>query len=95
MTDNQNMLLRLVCCAGLAAALWAQPGGVEGTWKGTLATGAVSLRLALHVSRNGKGELASTLDSLDQGAMGLPVARTTFSSAIAAALAEGGTPISP
>jgi len=79
MTDNQNMILRLVCCAGLAAALWAQPGGIEGTWQGTLHAGAVSLRLALHVGRNDKGELASKLDSLDQGAMGLPVQQTTFS----------------
>ena len=62
----------------LAAALWAQPGGIEGTWQGTLNAGAISLRLGLHVSRDDKGGLVSKLDSLDQGAMGLPVQQTTF-----------------
>jgi hypothetical protein len=61
-----------------AAALWAQPG-VEGTWQGTLQTPSGSLRLGLHITRNAQGLLTSTLDSIDQGAMGLPVQETTFS----------------
>jgi hypothetical protein len=73
------MISRLVCGAGLAVAPWAQTGGIEGTWQGTLHPGAVSLRLGLHIGGNEKGELTSTLDSIDQGAMGLADARTTFS----------------
>ncbi len=62
----------------LAALVWAQPGGVEGTWQGTLHVGAISLRLGLHVTRAASGALVSQLDSIDQGAMGLPVQVTTF-----------------
>jgi hypothetical protein len=41
--------------------------GVEGTWRGTLATGAGSLRLVLNISRAADGLLSASLDSLDQG----------------------------
>src|ERR1700693_1349400 len=62
----------------LTAALWAQPG-IEGTWQGTLQVGPSSLRLGLHIARDAKGALTSTLDSIDQGAMGMPVKQTAFS----------------
>ncbi|HLK19196.1 MAG TPA: alpha/beta fold hydrolase, partial [Bryobacteraceae bacterium] len=58
-------------------ALCAQPG-VEGNWQGTLDVGAAKLRLGLHVTKKPDGALSSTLDSIDQGAMGLPVNVTTF-----------------
>src|SRR5262249_4428594 len=58
-----------------ASALWAQ-ASVEGTWQGSLDTGAVQLRLAVHVSRGPGGDYSSTLDSLDQGAMAIPVEKT-------------------
>ena len=41
-----------------------------GDWRGTLQAGAAKLRLALHLGET------STLDSLDQGAMGLPARMT-------------------
>ncbi|HEY2013385.1 MAG TPA: alpha/beta fold hydrolase [Bryobacteraceae bacterium] len=71
--------MKLVCFGVLATALWAQPGGIVGTWQGAIQAGAVTLRLGLHVSKNDKGELTSKLDSIDQGATGLPVALTTVS----------------
>jgi len=73
------MMLRIGAVAGLAAVgLWAQ-ASVEGTWQGTLDVGAAKLRLGLHVSKSPQGEFSSTLDSIDQGAMGIPVKVTTFS----------------
>lgn len=55
-----------------AASADAKPGALEGDWQGSLALpGGKSLRLALHVTRDPHGTLAATLDSLDQGAMGL------------------------
>jgi dienelactone hydrolase len=60
----------------LAVSLWAQPS-FEGNWQGTLDTGPIKLRLAIHVTRNAQGEYAATLDSLDQGANGIPAAKTT------------------
>jgi murein DD-endopeptidase MepM/ murein hydrolase activator NlpD len=41
--------------------------GVEGTWRGTLATGAANLRLVLNVSKAPDGLLSGSLESLDQG----------------------------
>ena len=64
----------------LAAACRAQAPAqsIEGTWQGTLEAGAVKLRLALHISKDASGAFTSKLDSIDQGAMGIPVAKTTF-----------------
>src|SRR5262249_51520422 len=52
------------------------PGtGVAGHWQGSLrpGTGPIELRLVLHVIDGGSGALQATLDSLDQGANGIPV----------------------
>jgi uncharacterized protein len=46
---------------------------VEGSWSGALQAGGASLRLVLHVSQRPRGGLMARLDSLDQGALGLPV----------------------
>jgi hypothetical protein len=73
------MLKKIAWSFALALAMQAQPGGVEGTWQGTLDVGAMKLRLGLHVNKSGTGEYTSTLDSIDQSAMGLPVKVTTFS----------------
>jgi hypothetical protein len=44
---------------------------IDGEWTGTLQVGDSQLHLVLHVSRQGKGELRGTLDSLDQGVYGM------------------------
>jgi uncharacterized protein len=51
---------------------------ITGDWNGTLNTGMGELRLVLHVAKNSDGTLQSTLDSVDQGANGIPVASTTL-----------------
>ncbi|MDQ6760774.1 MAG: alpha/beta fold hydrolase [Acidobacteriota bacterium] len=58
---------------------FAQPPGIEGDWHGTLNTGAVQVRLGLHITKTSTGEYTSTLDSIDQAQMGLPITRTSFS----------------
>ena len=40
---------------------------------GTLSAGGARLRLALHLSAAKDGTLTATLDSIDQGAIGIPV----------------------
>jgi len=50
---------------------------ITGDWNGVLQTGAVNLRLVLHISETSTG-LKSTLDSPDQGAFGMPATKTTF-----------------
>ena len=44
-----------------------------GDWQGTLSAGGAQLRLALHITAAKDGTLTATLDSLDQGAIGIPV----------------------
>ena len=51
---------------------------IAGDWLGTLNAGAVQLRLALHIAAAKDGSLTATLDSLDQGAMGIPVTSVTL-----------------
>ena len=73
------MWKRIVPALALLSAAWAQ--SMEGTWQGSLEAGAVKLRVGLHITRNEKGEWSSTFDSIDQGAIGLPVKTTTVSGA--------------
>ena len=61
----------------------AAPGrGPEGTWLGVLDLGPIKLRLAFHVDRLPDGSLHATLDSLDQGATGIPVDHATVTGAM-------------
>lgn len=68
-----SLLGALFLTAG--AARPAAPGLLEGDWAGQIDTGALKLRLALHVHTK-EGVETATLDSPDQGAMGLPAALT-------------------
>jgi hypothetical protein len=51
---------------------------VAGTWDGALATGAATLRLRLKISKSSTGAATGTMDSLDQGAMGIPLSAITL-----------------
>jgi pimeloyl-ACP methyl ester carboxylesterase len=57
------------------ASVGFSAGGQEitGTWEGTLKAGPAELRMVLHVERNDTAELKASLDSVDQGAFGIPV----------------------
>jgi uncharacterized protein len=57
----------------LTASLAAQQGSIVGKWMGTLDVGPQKLRLGLNVTETAPGALTATLDSIDQGATGLPV----------------------
>lgn len=46
---------------------------VEGTWQGTLEAGGAKLRLVLEITKSPEGTLRGNLDSLDQGAMDIPI----------------------
>jgi fermentation-respiration switch protein FrsA (DUF1100 family) len=47
-----------------------------GDYLGTVQVGAIQLRVALHVTKQDDGALVASIDSLDQGARGLPVQLT-------------------
>jgi uncharacterized protein len=53
-----------------------KPSDIDGSWMGTLDTGAVKLRVVFNIVSTEDG-LTATLDSLDQGAMGIPTTSVT------------------
>ena len=54
----------------------APTSDIDGAWLGTLDTGGVTLRIVFHFVTTETG-LTATLDSLDQGAKGIPVTSAT------------------
>jgi pimeloyl-ACP methyl ester carboxylesterase len=48
-----------------------------GDWLGTLETGGVQLKLVFHLTVLSDGSLAATVDSIDEGAKGIPVAKAS------------------
>ena len=72
------MARKLVWIAAVAASvgtLCAQD--VAGDWQGVLG-GGEPLHLAIHLKKDASGALQGTLDSIDQGAMGLPLSGVTL-----------------
>ena len=62
----------------LFAACSAYAQEIAGDWQGTLHAGAADLHLVLHISKDDKGGLKATLDSVDQAANGIPVSSITL-----------------
>ena len=50
---------------------------VAGTWNGTLVAGAASFRLRLNFAKSTTGAATGTIDSVDQGANGIPLSTIT------------------
>ncbi len=75
----RSLLTALLLCLPLTAL--AQPTlGVDpvGTWLGRLSVPGAELRMIFHIARGPDDRLTSTMDSPDQGAIGLPVTSTTL-----------------
>lgn len=67
-----------VLAVALASKCYAQ-AQLAGDWQGTLSAGGAQLRLVLHIAAGKDGALTATLDSVDQGAYGIPVSSISFS----------------
>ncbi len=65
----------LMACLGLGYMSFAQ--SPVGDWEGTIEAPGMKLKIIFHVTADGDA-LKSTMDSPDQGAMGLPTNSTTF-----------------
>lgn len=72
MTHRRMLALGILACSALAIAAPAAAQGLEGDWSGVLQAGPKRLRLALHVTPAPEGLPNVSLDSLDQGAKGIP-----------------------
>lgn len=61
--------------AGAAMTISAPAAAQEavGDWQGTLDAGGQKLRVVIHIQTSADGKLTGTLDSLDQGAFGIPL----------------------
>src|SRR5256885_5591430 len=50
---------------------------IEGKWEGSVSNGAQKLRLVINLSKSPDGAMKASLDSPDQGAVGIPVDSVT------------------
>ena len=70
----KNLVLQLlmgVILGGWCGSALAQE--VAGDWLGTLKAPVGDLRLAVHIKKDADGQYQASMDSLDQGAFGIPV----------------------
>lgn len=78
--------MKLARAAGITAALGfafsgtlpAQETSVVGDWEGTIAA-QMDIPIVIHITETGDGGLAATMDSPNQGAMGIPTTDVMFS----------------
>ncbi|MHB1001022.1 MAG: alpha/beta hydrolase family protein [Armatimonadota bacterium] len=57
----------------VAASAQEPARSIEGVWKGTLKTPGGDLRVVVHLNKGADGAISGTMDSLDQGATGIPI----------------------
>jgi hypothetical protein len=69
-------LLRIAALAALVLPAIAQD--ISGDWQGTLKAGGAELRLRLHLVKTANGGFTGTMDSVDQGANGIPIAAVSL-----------------
>jgi hypothetical protein len=67
-----NGILRIAALAALVLPAMAQD--ISGDWQGTLQAGGAELHLRLHFAKTATGAFTGTMDSVDQGANGIPIA---------------------
>jgi len=68
----------MVAVMAVAAVCVAQAQDATGDWEGPLPIGAGVVRIVLHVTKSPEGTLKATMDSPDQGAMGVTVESITL-----------------
>jgi hypothetical protein len=66
----------LFTCVFAAGA--AEPAALLGDWEGAIETPAGDMPVYLHVTKSKDGKFGGSIDSPDQGAMGLPVTALTL-----------------
>ncbi|MGH9718155.1 MAG: alpha/beta hydrolase family protein [Candidatus Acidiferrales bacterium] len=76
---KRAILMAMVLLVGGGAA---SAQDITGDWVGALQTGAVELHLVVHVRKSPDGNLTATLDSIDQGAMGIPVSAISLKDSV-------------
>lgn len=75
LSDCMKKLFLFIATMFMSAMLAGQD--ITGQWSGSLSVQGVTLRLVFHIERNGEA-FSATLDSPDQGAIGIPCDTVTF-----------------
>lgn len=75
---QRAILLTVAAWFFAGATAFAAAPNVVGDWAGKLNVSTTSLTLVLHVTRTGDGALHGTMDSIDQGANGIPIETITL-----------------
>ncbi len=78
LTPRRLLILSLLFFGTAGIALGAKTLDLTGDWAGAIHVPARTLHTALHIAGDASGQLSVTLDSLDQGAMGLPGANAVL-----------------
>jgi len=63
----------MLAAVSLAAVCVAPAQNIAGDWQGTLKANGAELRVVLHITKADGGGLKGTMDSPDQGALGIPI----------------------
>lgn len=71
------VLTIMIPSAKASAQQAASNSSIAGTWLGSISQGSMQIRIQFHISSVATG-LAATMDSLDQGARGIPVSAVKF-----------------
>ena len=74
---TSTLILLLILSLNCSAANNSPTLDPSGNWSGSLNVGAIKLRLALKITRTNAGFIG-TLDSVDQGANGIPISSVQF-----------------
>jgi len=74
--------VRFLMMLTLPVTLLAQAQDVAGSWEGTLEAPGGKLRIRLHIARGESGALTAKMDSVDQGATGIPVDQVSFADGV-------------
>jgi pimeloyl-ACP methyl ester carboxylesterase len=78
------MAIALICLAAAVGA--AADKGAEGFWYGPLKAGPIEMRLGIVISKGADGTLGGVMDSLDEGAFGIPIEVTVAGGAVSFAI---------
>jgi len=57
---------------------WNNPSDLQGIWNGALDANGVRLRLVINVAKGADGTFTGTMDSIDQGARGVPATSINY-----------------
>ncbi len=78
-----RLFTRYPCLFFLLTVLLAgQVRDIAGSWEGEIEIPAAKLRLRLHVAKADGGAMTAKLDSVDQGALGIPVDQVSFADGV-------------